>query len=235
MKKIFVIILAVSAFLASCSSPYYPEYVRVVSLGGRPSVITCEADEGISQLEVLSNVEYEATIISGSEWLSFTDTKELTRIGHGNGVIDLKRTENNNEKRLAKIVLSADTRHDTIKIKQKGRFEDFLTVHPDDSGIFSLTSTRMPMDWEGGDVSFRLNTSCMAHQLSAWTSDKNAVSGFKFENGAACVIFSFRVGTNEEQQPRIITVRISYTDGWGDVKTFEFTIKQAYNHDLIEE
>ena len=126
MKKIFVIILAVSAFMASCSSPYYPEYVRVVSLGANTSSLMCENTEGEVELSVLSNVEYTATLISGSEWLSFKDTEGVTRIGNGNSIIEFVHKQNNNGKRVARLVLSADARRDTVKIKQYGRFEDFL-------------------------------------------------------------------------------------------------------------
>ena len=68
MKRIFVIILAVSAFLASCSSPYYPEYVRVVSLGANTSSLMCENTEGETKRDYK---EVAAT-------LSFLDTVELT-------------------------------------------------------------------------------------------------------------------------------------------------------------
>ena len=81
MKKIFGIVVAVSAFLASCSSPYYPEYVPVVSLGANTSALVCENVEGSSSLNVISNMEYTATIISGTEWLSFADTDSSVRTG----------------------------------------------------------------------------------------------------------------------------------------------------------
>ena len=131
MKKIFVIVFAVSAFLASCTSPYYPEYRPIIALGADTSNLICEYTEDYQTLRVISNVEYEATIVSGSEWLKFTDTDAVTRKGSGNGDIEFKHLQNNNAKRVAHLVLSAGSRRDTINIKQKGRFEEFLEVHSD--------------------------------------------------------------------------------------------------------
>jgi hypothetical protein len=232
MKKIFVIILAVAAAMASCSSPYYPEYIRVVSLGATTSNLICENTEDYCELSVISNVEYDATIISGSEWLSFADTDATSIKGSGNSVLSFKHMQNNNVKRVARLVLSADARRDTIKIKQKGRFEDFLAIHDDDKSKFSLENgTRMPVEWEGGEISVRLRTSCLDHQLSAWSSDATIVNDFHFDNG----VFSFRVAANDEQQPRIVTVQVSYIDGWDDKQILEFSIRQNYSTALGDE
>ena len=231
MKKIFVTILAVAA-LASCSSPYYPEYRPIVSLGAETSNLVVENTEDICRLAIISNVEYNATIISGSEWLSFADTEGTVRIGSGNEAVEFKHLANLNEKRVARLVLSADTRRDTIKIKQKGRTEDFIEIHDSDKELFSMEDgTRMPIGWEGGEVSFRLRTSCMDHQLSAWSADETIVNGFKFENG----LCTFFVSANDELQPRIVLFQISYIDGWGDKRVLELSIRQAYNEDLAEE
>ena len=231
MKKIFVAILAVAA-LASCSSPYYPEYRPIVSLGAETSNLVVENTEDIRRLAIISNVEYNATIISGSEWLSFADTEGTVRIGSGNEAVEFKHLANLNEKRVARLVLSADTRRDTIKIKQKGRTEDFIEIHDSDKELFSMENgTRMPIGWEGGEVSFRLRTSCMDHQLSAWSADETIVNGFKFENG----LCTFFVSANDELQPRIVLFQISYIDGWGDKRVLELSIRQAYNEDLAEE
>ncbi len=232
MKKIFVTILAVSACLASCTSPYYPEYRPVVALGAETSAVVLENTEDFCKVAIISNVEYDATIISGSEWLSFADTEGVVRVGSGNEHVEFKHLQNNNNKRVAQLVLSAGERRDTIKFKQKGRFEDYLTIHDDDKELFSMEDgTRMPVAWEGGEITFRLRTSCMDHELSAWTSDKTIVNGFKFQNG----VCTFNVAANDELQPRIVTFRISYVDGWSDVRTLELSIRQEYNPELADD
>ena len=232
MKKIFGFILAATAFLASCSSPYYPEYHRVVALGAETSSLVCENTEDFCRLSIIANVEYDATIISGSEWLSFADTEGVVRTGKGNEIIEFKHMQNNNDKRVARLVLAVDSRRDTIRIKQKGRYEDYLYVHDDDKELFSMEKgTRMPISWEGGEFSFRLRTTCLDHQLSGWSSDKTILSNFKFENG----VCSFFVAANDELQPRIVTFHINYVDGWEDTKTLALSIRQGYNPDLAED
>ena len=227
MKKIFGIVVAVSAFLASCSSPYYPEYVPVVALGANTSALVCESEEGTASLNVISNVEYTATIISGDEWLSFADTESLTRVGNGNSVLVFNHRANNHDKRVARLVLAAESRRDTIRIKQKGCFEDYLTIHPEDKELYMTleSGTRMSVPEAGGVYELRLRTSCLDHQIMCSTDRTDAVVDFKVENG----VLSFRVKENVDSQPRILTVNVSYVDGWDDVKTYSFTIKQQFD------
>ena len=227
MKKIFGIVVAVSAFLASCSSPYYPEYVPVVSLGANTSALVCEVEEGSASLKVIANVEYTASIISGSEWLSFADTESSVRTGSGNTVLVFNHRKNNDDKRVAYLVLAAETRRDTVKIKQKSFFEDYLEIHPDDKAA-ELTlenGTRMELPEAGGEYDLRLLTSCLDHEIKFWTDRPDAIVDMKVENG----LFSFRAKENVDSQPRIIVVRLYYIDGWDDERSMEFTIKQQFD------
>jgi hypothetical protein len=201
-------------------------------LGAETSSLVCENTEDYCRLSIISNVEYTAELISGYEWLSFADTEGRVRVGKGNEAVEFFHVQNNNEKRVARLVLSCGERHDTIKIKQKGRFEDYLTIHDDDKELFSMEKgTRMPVSWDGGEMSFRLRTTCLDYELSGWSSDNAIVNNFKFENG----VCSFFVAANDEQQPRIVTFHISYGDGWEDPKTLELSIRQGYNPDLADD
>ena len=228
MKKIFGIILVVAASaMASCSAPYYPEYVPIVSLGANTSNLICENTESENTLHVISNVEYTATIIQGEEWLSFSDTESLVRVGNGNEAISLSHLANNNGKRVGRIVLAAETRRDTIRIKQHGRFEDFLEIHPTDKAEqFPLNNnTRMEMEAAGGDYSIRLKTSCLDHEISFWTDEPKVITNFKVENG----VLSFHVDVNKDKQPRILNVELSYIDGWDDKIVLPFSIRQKFD------
>ena len=228
MKKIFGIILVVAASaMASCSAPYYPEYVPIVSLGANTSSLICESGEGESSLHVISNVEYTATIIQGGEWLSFADTESLVRTGYGNEAVRLSLLANNNGKRVGRVVLAAETRRDTIKVKQYGRFEDFLEIHPTDkANLFPLNNnTRMEIEEAGGDYAVHLKTSCLDHQISFWTDEPEIVTNFKVENS----VLTFHVNKNDDKQPRILSVELSYIDGWDDKQTLAFSIRQKFD------
>lgn len=233
MKKIFGIIAVASAFLASCSSPYYPEYVPTVSLGANTSALVCENVEGTSSLNVISNMNYTATIISGSEWLSFAETDGLVYNGWGNTVLKFNHLANNHDKRVARVVLAAESRRDTIKIKQRGQFEDYLDIHPDDvAEQFTLESgTRMSAPEAGGLYTIRLRTSCLDHQLRCWTDRPDAVVDMKVENK----VLTFRLKENIDAQPRIISFDLFYVDGWDDERNVRgdlnkhLTIKQQFD------
>lgn len=227
MKKLFVIVLSFSAFLVSCSSPYYPEYRPVVSLGASTSALVCENDENTCSLNVISNMAYTASIISGSEWLSFTDTDDTVRHGNGNTVLTFNHLANNHDKRVAYLVLAAESRRDTIRIKQKGQFEDFLEIHPEDKETYLTqdSGTRLLAPEAGGVYSMRLKTSCMDHEIKCWTDTPNSVVDFNVENK----VLSFRVKQNVSGQPLIINVELSYIDGWDDKQTYTFSIKQQFD------
>ena len=227
MRKIFGIIVAVSAFLASCTSPYYPEYVSIVSLGANTSALVCESNEGTASLKVISNVDYSATLISGTEWLNFVDTPEAVRYGSGNTVLVFKHKKNNVDKRVAYLVLAAENRTDTVKIKQKSIHEDYLQINADDKATYFTVDNgaRMSVPEAGGDYELRLTTSCLDEQISFWTDRTDALVDFKVVNG----IFSFRAKENLDGQPRIMTIRLSYIDGWDDVRSLDISIRQQFD------
>lgn len=227
MRKIFGIIVAASALFASCSSPYYPEYVPVVSLGASTSNLICESEEGSCSLNVISNVEYTATIISGTEWLSFKHVAGTTYSGSGYGVLEFNHRANNHDKRVARLVLSAENRVDTVKIKQKGHFEDYLEIHPEDKAEYLVldNGTRMEVPELGGEYALRLRTSCLPGEISCWVDNSDAVVDMKVENNT----FYFRVTANTDGQPRILHVELSYIDGWDDKRVCTFAIKQKFD------
>ncbi len=226
MKKIYVTILALSALFVSCSSPYYPEYIPIISLGAHTSDLVCESDENQCSLNVISNVEYEATITSGGEWLTFADTDALSRKGKGNGVLVFNHLANKNDKRVAVLTLQSGSRSQTVKIKQKGYFEDFLRLDVTDEEYKHLFAEadngRMRAENKAKDYSLRLETSCQDHEISFATDYPKAIVDFRVDNG----YFHFHINDNDENQPRIMEITLSYVDGWDDVKSFTFSIKQ---------
>ncbi len=225
MKKIFVTVFALALF-ASCSSPYYPEYVPIIALGANTSALVCESDEDQCSLNVISNVDYEATIVSGGEWLSFADTDSKTRKGSGNGVLLFNHLANNNAKRVAVLTLSSGSRLQTIKIKQKGYLEDFLALDTTDENYTTYfvleDNTRMLAVEAEKEYSFRLSTSCQDHEISFATDHPKAIVDFRVDNG----YLHFKLNQNNDNMPRIMEVTLSYIDGWGDKVDTTFSIKQ---------
>lgn len=228
MRKITLLIAAVSALMASCSTPYYPEYVPVISLGASTNNLICESEDGVTSLNVLANTNYTATLVSGHDWLRFADEESFVREGTGNGAIEFVHKANNHDKRVATLILAVGDYQREIKIKQKGQFEDYLAFHPDDVEKYLTTAenTRMHISVVGGDFKLRLRTSCLDHQITCVTDHATAISDWKVDNK----VFYFTVAENNEGQPRIINLTLSYVDGWGDTKELMFSINQRFQN-----
>jgi hypothetical protein len=110
---------------------------------------------------------------------------------------------------------------------QYGAFEDYLTIHPEDKATYLTLDggTRLSVPELGGEYEFRLRTSCLDHQIKFWTDRPDAIVDFKVENK----VLKFRVKANEDNQPRIMEVQLSYLDGWDEIRTWEFSIKQQFD------
>ncbi len=233
MRKILtVLIVATSALLASCSSPYYPEYVPIISLGASTDNLLCEKEEGVVTLNVLSNVEYTATLQSGRDWLRFADFDSFTITGKGNDVIRFEHIANNHDKRVAYLVLSAQGYERVIKIKQACNpiFEDYLEIHPQDKAekLTEKDNTRMILGAQKTEnVTLRLRTSCLDHQIVCKSEHATGISNLKVENK----VLSFDVNENTEGQPRLLNIELSYVDGWDEVKTLTFAVYQKHLYD----
>ena len=226
MRKISLLIAAVSALMISCSSPYYPEYVPVISLGASTNNLICEKEEGIASLSVLSNTDYTATLVSGNDWVRFAEEDPAVRNGHGNDVLEFVINANNHDKRVAELVLAVGDYKKSIKIKQKGCFDDYLDIHPDDKAnkLTLMNNTRMQVSVKGGDFKLRLYTSCLDQQLKVSVDHDTAVSSSSIENKT----LHFTISENEEGQPRIVNITLSYVDGWGDTQSLTFSFTQGY-------
>ncbi len=227
MKKISVIILALSAFALSCTTPYYPEYHRLVSLGAYTGGdVVIEREAGEFSFPVISNVEYEARIISGETWLSFADADGLSVHKSGNTTLYFKHNKVSEGPRVARVVLSADNRRDTVKIKQKGNYDEFLEMHPNDKANYLTLKdgTRMSIPEEGGEFKIRLEYSCRDTDIKFWVSHPEIVTSCKVENK----VFSFIVMPNKANQPNIIDVKLSFINGWDEEVALPFSIRHEW-------
>ena len=77
----------------------------------------------------------------------------------------------------------------------------------------------------GGQFELRLRTSRQAGDISFWTDRTDALVDMKVENS----VLSFSVKENLDGQPRLMTIRLSYVDGWDDVKTLDVLLKQKFD------
>ena len=223
MKKIFVI--AIAALLTACFSPYYPEYKEVISLGATTTAVTCENTEGRFAIKIISNVAFTATLESGTDWVKFADYDATMVETRGHQQMYFEHLANNHDKRVAILSLTAGDLRREVAIKQKGHYEDYLEIHPEDkAAYFTNNYGQMPIRYEGQEVVLRLKTSCLDHELTCTVEHDTALSNLKIENS----VLSFVVNENKEGAPRVINMHLSYVDGWNDVHKVNFALKQDY-------
>lgn len=231
MKKISLLLIVVSALLISCSSPYYPEYLPVVSMGTNPSSLTCKQGEGTVSLNIISNVEYTATITEGTDWLQIEGSDSHTFTGSGTRTLVLEHYANNGGKRVAYLVLHAEDYDLTVPIKQESNYADFLEILQEDKDtMFSKDAagqaSRIEVIGYTTQLELRLRTSCLDSELVCESSHPTAISDMRVENKRLLLT----VNENNEGQPRNITINVSYTNGWDEINSISFVIRQDYKH-----
>ena len=221
IKHIVTTLLLGSLALTSCDDA---ELANIIALGAKIKVgnsyvkyLECPAEEGQCAFEVESNVEYEARIISGEKWLRFADSDQLTTMRNGNGVLTFNHNANTAGKRRARVVLSADTRHDTIDIRQHGIYEDYLK-------FVDETQSSIKPSVNGGDYCIAIETSELDEDLKIMTDNDKAVTNLKIDNRK---IF-FTITPNESGIPRVFYIRASYVDGWNITRSITISLHQPY-------
>ena len=187
------------------------------------------ADAGSLEIEVFSNKTYKVEVVKGADWVSVKETpasggkSEMMLSGDGKFYVNYDR--NARFRRMGQIVLSAETRVDTIRIKQVGPVD--ATIELPDSRVF--------LDKNGGDVRIRFISKLDFKDINievdyadpnetGWLSDFERVNNF----------LTFRVSDNYSELPsRKAVVTFSYTDDWGELVSDKMSVMQnGANSDL---
>ena len=212
MKKILTIVL-LSLTLGSCK--YHEQaFIDVIEMGATQKSIEVPSYNGNCIFDIYSNVEYDATIISGESWLNFTDSNETQTHRLGTGQLGFHYKDNNTGKRIARIVLSSGYRRDTIAVKQNGPYNEFLEINAE--------SVSAPV--EGLEYSLQIETNLLNDAINVSTDNIKVVTNLKVYSN----ILSFTVTKNESRNPRSAFVYVSFTDGWDEVQRTVIEVKQAW-------
>lgn len=203
----------------SCAGFDDAEYADVISLGAQVEVpqnkvlksIDCPKEFGDSSFNVLANCAYTAAVSDGGEWLSFKGTDSKVISMEGNSQIDFSFTSNNGERRMAKIVLEAPGRTDTVCVRQSGVYENFVRLMKE-----TVTAVK-----EGGEYSVVIESSGISESLRVEALDEN-LSDVVIEDK----ILSFTVAPNTMIDKRKITIEVYYLDGWEERISSTLTITQ---------
>ncbi len=227
------LMLAMTACFAVSCVVEEMDYTSDVDLGAKVDgkIIEVTADAGTLDIEVFSNKTYKAEVVSGEDWVSLKKlasseaTSEISLTGDSKFVVDYDR--NARFRRMAKIVLSADNRKDTLSIKQVGPVE----------ATIELPDNRLFLEQEGGEMRTRFISKIDFAEIDinieyADPNDTGWLSEFERVNN----YLSFRVGEKLSESPsRKAVVTFSYTDGWGEVVSDKMSIMQnGANNDIGE-
>lgn len=218
MKRILIITITAVA-LSSCAALDDAEYADVISLGAQVEVpenkvlksIDCPKEFGDSSFNVLANCAYTAAVSDGAEWLSFKGTDSKVISMEGNSQIDFSYTSNNGERRMAKIVLEAPGRTDTVCVRQSGAYESFVRLMQE-----NLTAAK-----DGGEYSVVIESSGISESLRVEALDEN-LSDVVIEDK----VLSFTVAPNTMIDKRKMTIEVYYLDGWEERISSTLTIIQ---------
>lgn len=203
---------------------------NILDQNGNPTRnVDVSADAGSLEIEVFSNKTYKVEVVKGADWVSVKETPAakgqsvMMLTGDGKFYVDYDR--NARFRRMGQVVLSAETRVDTLRIMQAGPVE--ATIEVPDNRIF--------VDKNGGDIRTRFISKLDFEAIdieveyadpreTGWLSDFERVNNF----------LTFRVSENYSELPsRKAVVTFSYTDDWGELISDKMSVMQnGANNDL---
>lgn len=223
MKKILLTtVIAVSALFVSCSYTDAWE-VPTIKLGAYEKVFKPTPEEGDLTIRATSNVAFEAHIVKGSEWIKFADTVEPVLACSGSRDIHVHYGANLYGKRVGHIVLCAESRRDTVFIKQHGVYEDNFSIYDEDKAIFT-SGTTIDVPEEGKSYTIRLNCNEISSNVKVRTTDTDIIDNLLFEHD----VLSFTVKKNTYERPRQAQIELWYVNGWDETVSLMIYIDQAY-------
>lgn len=195
------------------------QYAPDIKLGAREKTVECPANYGECAFDIVSNCDYTAAIIKGSEWLAFSgyDNASLLKLS-GSTTLNLSYTADRGYRRSAILVLSAGKRQDTLTVKQMGTYDERI--------VADTESLAVPGG--GGTYSVGITTNLLKKDFAFETVDardyplNGKADKFKYSDG----VFSFRILQSESRDEKTFIVRLYAIDGWGEKVSADITITQ---------
>ena len=213
MKNIITISFVVLLAATSCKFQD-PAFIDVVEMGAAEKSQIVPRYGGDCTFDVYSTVPYDATIISGNNWLSFAQSEASQTHHEGSGVLHFHYRDNNEGKRVAYVVLSAEYRRDTIAIKQNGPYTEFLEVE--------TSAVKAPVT--GLEYSLPIETNLLNDAISVYTDNASMVTNLRIYSN----VLHFTVTNNTTRNPRSAFVYVSYVDGWDEEQRAVISVTQAW-------
>jgi hypothetical protein len=222
MKNIFIFLVATLLLCVSCKEGFIyddGDHVNLVSLGAMEKSLECEPSAGTCSFNVLTNCDYEAQIIKGEEWISFYNGGgTILPLTANDKVLNINYQANSAGPRIARVVLVADTRRDTIAIKQRGLYDERVWVEGD---------TKLDVPVSGGSYDVQIGYSnILRKDLQIYTLQEEFVTNIALDEYN---VLHFEVFPNGTQNPRAAEVVLKYVNGWEQTITQSIHITQNWH------
>ena len=171
----------------SCTDYLNPEYRDIVALGATNKSVTIDCEPNTCMFRLTSNVDFDAVVVSGSEWLKFEENgADRLPCYASRKNIKLRATANHGFPRMGLVTLEADGRADTLFVKQEGLLEPFVRLQ-----VTELTAAP-----EGGTYRFVLETNLPARDIYT-QADMEGIQSVQYEESTLTVVMSPNDGRND--------------------------------------
>lgn len=192
-----------AACLCACQS-MLPEKVDIVSVGIVPDDIEVAASAGEDGVRVIADRDYSVEVVSGADWLS----SGLA----GSDTLSFSFSANEGFRRSGRIRISACGRADELLVRQQGPFREKLSLSEHD------VAAPVP----GCSVSIRVLSNIPSDYFTATSSNDAAIDRLMLVSN----VLSFDVLPTTNRDKRSYTVKVAYTDGWGEEISDSVTVIQ---------
>lgn len=216
-NRISSLILVAAAFLAAGCNYDDAELLNVSEFGTLNHTYTVGYKSGSLEMDILSNERFTVSLTEEDlDWVSFPDGQTVF---DGDAKLRIDYATNSGFPRQAVLALQAETRSDTLYIRQEGFKAPTLK--------FNNISVALPGD--GGQITAPLSTNLVMDDLAPSIvynneEDPEWISGLTLSNG----MLVFQAAPNPDPTAlRRATISLNFTDGWGQVTTSSLLLTQA--------
>lgn len=220
MKKLLFICVGAALAAVSCGKQD-AESVRMISLGAKEKSVECPVEYSACEFYVYADeyvnsrdctpIGYEAEILDDAAWLSFTENGGTFIEKTGSGLLPLRVDANQGVRRMSRIVLRADTRTDTLFVKQEGVYREYIRLN----GEYPLVPA------EGGTYEAAVESNVLPAFLKVSGSD--GVVDCEMDHN----LVTFTVGPSLSRDRRTVTLTVSTVDGWGETVSGSVSLTQS--------
>lgn len=220
MRKLLIICIGAALAAVSCGKQD-AESVRMISLGAKEKSVECPVEYSACEFYVYADeyinskdctpIDYEAEILGGASWLSFADNGSSLITKRGSGLLSLNVDANQGVRRMSRLVLRADTRTDTLAVKQEGVYREYVRL----AGEYPTVPA------EGGSYEAVVESNVLPAALTVSCSD--GVTDFEMSHN----VVVFTIGPSMSRDRRTLTITVSTVDGWGETVSGSVSLIQA--------